>query len=617
MSEQQDNDLARRVEQLEATTQGLQYVVKELSDTLGQIAPQTATGMRQPGEPASASRQTAISPEHVQLPLPPPPPPHAAQTVAVRMPSVDFDMVRSGEWWLNKIGIGLLLLGLGFLFKYAVDRGWLTEQVRIGFGLALGSVLLGLGLWLHKEHKHFSQVLLGGSIATYYITGYAAYELYHLVAYNIAFAFMVCVTLLAFLLTIRQAALVLSLIGAIGGLATPFLLYTDNKNIPALMGYTCLVLAGTSAIFFYKGWYSLLWISYVGGWWVFGLGLLGGIVGNGTSDYDRWALQGAGVFALLAFWALPLLRVWKILDLMNSAKRPRYISWSFLSTDDKTRHAPSINISVHALTVLTPLLTLVFSTQAWESLVSQKTWGWITIGGAIIYGLVALGLIRYSRPLAHTHLFVTSGLLAIALALLLENNALLLAYAIEGTAMLFISRRLLHESSWAVGHITFVGVGLWLAQRMLEGNSGATAVFNAKALTDLAVIALALVASFVVQSRQEALVYRLAAHVAFLGWLWRELSLLPDGKPYITIAWGAYALVLLIIGVAWNRNRLLLNGAIATLFLVVAKLILVDLTLDEVWRILLFLGFGGLFLVISYYFQVLMKGTPKSAEKAE
>jgi uncharacterized membrane protein len=49
---------------------------------------------------------------------------------------------------------------------------------------------------------------------------------------------------------------------------------------------------------------------------------------------------------------------------------------------------------------------------------------------------------------------------------------------------------------------------------------------------------------------------------------------------------------------------------------VVAKLFLVDLALvDTIWRILLFLGFGGLFLVISYYLQNLMR-RPSDAEVA-
>ncbi len=105
--------------------------------------------------------------------------------------------------------------------------------------------------------------------------------------------------------------------------------------------------------------------------------------------------------------------------------------------------------------------------------------------------------------------------------------------------------------------------------------------------------------------------YRLLIHVAFLAWLWRELSALDNGNGYVTVAWGLYAIALLVTGVRLDRNRLLMYTGIATLFLVVAKLFLVDLALvDTIWRILLFLGFGGLFLVISYYLQNLMRRPP-------
>src|SRR5438552_2875339 len=182
MDEQQDGSLTNRVERLEATVRELQQTVEEIGGAWGPNAGPQASGdapRTGPLAPVPLRAASAGVAETIRLPeserQQPPLGPSAHENVTLRVPPVDFDVVRSSEWWLNKIGIGLLLLGLGFLFKYAVDKGWLTEQVRIGFGLALGSVLLGLGLRLHKKYKPFSQVLLGGSIACYYITGYAAY----------------------------------------------------------------------------------------------------------------------------------------------------------------------------------------------------------------------------------------------------------------------------------------------------------------------------------------------------------------------------------------------------------------------------------------------------------
>jgi len=45
----------------------------------------------------------------------------------------------------------------------------------------------------------------------------------------------------------------------------------------------------------------------------------------------------------------------------------------------------------------------------------------------------------------------------------------------------------------------------------------------------------------------------------------------------------------------------------------VAKMFMVDLAeLETIWRVLLFIGFGGAFLALSYYFRALWKGKTES-----
>jgi hypothetical protein len=176
--------------------------------------------------------------------------------------------LRSGEWWLNKVGIGLLLFGIAFLFNFAVDQNWITPSVRVGIGLAVGVGLLMVGLRVYEDHRPFSQVLLGGGIGTLYITGYAADVLYALVPHAVAFAFMVAVTLLAFALALRQDEAVLSLIGATGGLATPFVLHAGDASLGGLALYTCTIVSGTAAVYLFKGWRMLLLVSFAGVWTV-------------------------------------------------------------------------------------------------------------------------------------------------------------------------------------------------------------------------------------------------------------------------------------------------------------------------------------------------------------
>ena len=73
------------------------------------------------------------------------------------------------EDWLNKIGIGLLLVGVLFLFKYSVDQGWIVPSLRAAFGFVLGIGMLYLGFRLRESRVQLGRVLMGGSIAVFRI----------------------------------------------------------------------------------------------------------------------------------------------------------------------------------------------------------------------------------------------------------------------------------------------------------------------------------------------------------------------------------------------------------------------------------------------------------------
>jgi hypothetical protein len=158
-------------------------------------------------------------------------------------------------------------------------------------------------------------------------------------------------------------------------------------------------------------------------------------------------------------------------------------------------------------------------------------------------------------------------------------------------------------------HAGFLLVAAWLAQRLLGDAAGPMPLVNIAALLDLAVIVLIVGTSWLAQPQVAAWAYRLVAHVALLYWFWRELVTLENGQALVTVAWGVYALAM-VVGGLWGRRRMpLVYAGLATLFVVLGKLFLVDLAaIDPLWRVLLFLGFGGVFLWLSYFFQNAISG---------
>ncbi len=81
-----------------------------------------------------------------------------------------------GKFWLNKIGIIIFALGIGFLITYAFK--YFGPFLRIIFGYAVCCALFFFGVNLEKKEKfiYFGRVLLGGAWALTYFTTYAMYH---------------------------------------------------------------------------------------------------------------------------------------------------------------------------------------------------------------------------------------------------------------------------------------------------------------------------------------------------------------------------------------------------------------------------------------------------------
>ena len=507
--------------------------------------------------------------------------------------------LRQSEFWLNKIGIGLLLFALIFLFKFAVDEGWLTPAVRLAIGMLIGTTLLVFGLRLYRSRRAFSVVLLGGSIGSYYITGFAAFSLYNLVPHPAAFGFMIVVTLLAFFLSLRQDEAVLSLIGTFGGLLTPIMLDSGSGNIDGLLLYTVLVVGGVVAVYFIRGWRVLLWFVAMGAWAIILYSL-----GEANSYYSDvvvrpWVLQGTIWFTWIVFWMLPLARY--LIDSIGNWRLPPLS----LGVADNLLPSPVtrwLGIDLHGFTFTTALLVMFTSQAVWDITDNQR--GWTFVGAAIVYAAVAFYLCTQPRHLnlGITHALTSTVLLTIGFLIMLDDEWLLVALTLEAIVWHLLNSRW-QKTAVSIGtHLFSMIVGGALLVRLLTpvGGDGETAV---RLLADLFIIASFVGVAWTVLPRIAKRIYLTLAHIAILLLLWRELSPLNNGQVLISVTWGIYAVTLLIIGLRKNNNLLRIVGLI-TLFLLVGKLFVVDLEqVKTIWRIVLFFGFGGLFLLLSYFYQ--------------
>ena len=167
----------------------------------------------------------------------------------------------------------------------------------------------------------------------------------------------------------------------------------------------------------------------------------------------------------------------------------------------------------------------------------------MSVGGSAIYALAWWNLRRWQeiRDLAHTHALIVVLLLTVALCLLLDGGALLFSLAAQATVLHFVARRLSDRIVCVYAHLLFGVLAVWLGIRLVFEAGETTGILSAPALTDLWVIATALVVARVYGS-PERIIYLLVAHAAIAGWLVRELE---GSMLFITLAAEAAVLPLI------------------------------------------------------------------------
>lgn len=197
--------------------------------------------------PAPPSVSAGMSPP----PLPPPmmTPPVSSQPPPFAKPAPALE-TRIGLNWINIIGVVTLLFGAAFSFKYAVDNNWVGPGARVALGIlaAIISLFFGDRMW-RRGQKIFGQGIIGLGLALLYLSFWAAFGMYHLVAQPVAFLLLVLTTAAAVVFAMRYESQIIAILGLLAGYWTPGALSSGEPhpwilfNYIFLLNLACLVLA--------------------------------------------------------------------------------------------------------------------------------------------------------------------------------------------------------------------------------------------------------------------------------------------------------------------------------------------------------------------------------------
>jgi uncharacterized membrane protein len=201
-----------------------------------------------------------------------------------------------GENLINKIGIGVLVLGIAFFVRYAIDKNWISEVGRVAIGILSGGVLTFLAHKIRKAYKAFSSVLVGGALAVFYYTISIGFHDYQLFSQPVAFAIMVLITGFSVLLSISYDKKELAILALIGAFSTPLMVSNGAGNYIVLFTYLAIVNVGMLVLAYFKKWNVINILSFAFTILLYGAWFLDDIVFGGSPPY-----QGAFIYASIFY----------------------------------------------------------------------------------------------------------------------------------------------------------------------------------------------------------------------------------------------------------------------------------------------------------------------------
>ena len=168
-----------------------------------------------------------------------------------------------GENLINKIGILILVLGISFFVKYAIDKDWINEPARVGIGILAGAIVMFVAHKLKANYKAFSSVFVAGAVGIFYLTIGIAFHDYQLFSQTMAFIIMVVITAFSAFVSVSYDRKELAVLTLIGGFAVPFMVSTGSGNYTVLFSYLIILNLGILTIAYFKKWNLVTILAFI------------------------------------------------------------------------------------------------------------------------------------------------------------------------------------------------------------------------------------------------------------------------------------------------------------------------------------------------------------------
>ena len=495
-----------------------------------------------------------------------------------------------------RIGVLVLLCGVGFLVSYAVEHSQVPVSLRL-WGITLfGAGLVGTGWYLRGRRLAYGLALQGGGLGVVYLVVYSALRLYQVIGPGMAVALLIGLVLAGIALSLLQNSQVLAGLALTGGFLAPLLTSSEQGSHVVLFSYYLLLNAGIAVMAWYRPWRGLNLLG-------FGFTVLIGIVW-GASGYSPGDYLSAQVFLVLFF----------LLFLGVSV----LFSW---------RQPPRLKGLVDGSLVF-GVPTMMLLMQAWLVGSNDAHLAWSTALLGLFYGGLAFGVWRFGpgalEVLALALLGIALGFATLTIPLALGERLTSAIWVAEALGLLWLGLRQ-HQLMTIVGAmVLYAASGLAMLEELDPAGApqGAVAVLlDAVGILLMAVGAAvgtrlllatgagtrrwqyqwALVLALYTGFWLSVLLLRIVYNSTGMAWTVEAIGESVVAQATLSIAWTGFGLLAALYAVRTGFREVWLVGA-AVIAVVVIKLFVVDLAgSGTLARVVSFLGVGGLLLLVGYF----------------
>jgi uncharacterized membrane protein len=204
--------------------------------------------------------------------------------------------------WLLRIGVTILVLGMGFFVKYSIDQDWISQEARVLAAAAAGmAMLVGGCRVLGGRYAILGQGLMGAGVSTLYFSAFASHALYGMTDEPTAFLIMAGITALSGFIAVRFNTATMAVLAVLGGYAAPLLFQTGQDPGP-VFSYMLVIALGVLGITTLRDWPLVKGLAFTCHYLLFHACVLRS---GGTQSFST-ALPFLGVYFLL-FSTMPFL----------------------------------------------------------------------------------------------------------------------------------------------------------------------------------------------------------------------------------------------------------------------------------------------------------------------